>query len=88
MAAWSILPTLSNIPESGAGPIKCAASVISQAVNRAHLASSYPSLGSIVDLRASAAVPMAEAMDIVRIFVSRPLYTTAYKGADVLHSLY
>ena len=73
MAKWWLLPTLSDTPESNAGLIKCATSAILQAVNCTHLASLYPSPGSIRDLPALAASPMVEAMDIVLIFVSLSL---------------
>ena len=45
MAKWWLLLTLSDTPESSAGPIKCTASAISQAINHTCLASLYPHPG-------------------------------------------
>lgn len=69
----SPLLILSGTPGSGAGLTKCAASVISQAANRAHHASSYPTLVPIKETLALGAVPMAAVVGIVLILASSPL---------------
>lgn len=61
--------TLNSILESDPGPITCVASVILQAGNLAHLASSCLDPGLTRDLPASGAARMAEVAGTARISV-------------------